>query len=51
MKKIIRILGISLLSIVLLMAIVPVAFKGKIKEIEASAFAGCSALEEVIFGE
>ena len=33
MKKIIRILGISLLSIVLLMAIVPVAFKGKIKEI------------------
>lgn len=33
MKKILRILGISLLSIVGLMAIVPVAFKGKVKDI------------------
>ena len=33
MKKILRILGISLLSIVVLMAIVPVAFKGKVKDI------------------
>ena len=33
MKKILRILGISLLSIVVLMAIVPMTFKGKIKNI------------------
>lgn len=33
MKKIAKIVGIALLSIVALMAIVPVAFKGKIKEL------------------
>ena len=33
MKKILRILGISLLSIVGLMAIVPMTFKGKVKDI------------------